>query len=142
MIDNLDRQLIALLRMNARMPTSELARQLNISRSTIQSRLKRLEDKHVIKGYTVEFNEEYEKRLLKAHVLIKVVQKLTGKTWVELARMTQVSALYAINGEYDMIAVVRAESTEELNQVLDDIANLPGIERTNSSVLLETKFVR
>lgn len=142
MMDNVDRRLLSLLRSNARQSTSELARQLDLSRSTIQHRLKRLESSGVIKGYTLEFSEEYESRLLKAHVMLQVVQNLTGKTYLALNRISQVNALYAIAGEYDMIALVRAESTEELNQVLDEIANLDGIERTNSSVILETKFVR
>ena len=142
MIDQTDRKLLSLLRVNARLSTSELARKLDISRSTIQNRLKRLEDNQIIKGYTVEFNEEFEKRLLKAHVMIQVQQKLTGPTYVALNKITQVSALYAISGEYDMIAVVRAESAEELSQIIDRIGNLEGIERTNSSVILETKFVR
>lgn len=142
MIDNTDRKLLSLLRVNARMSTSDLARKLDISRSTIQNRLKRLEDNNIIKGYTIEFNEEFEKRLLKAHVMMQVQQKLTGATYVALNKITQVSALYSISGEYDMIAVVRAESAEELSQVIDKIGNLDGIVRTNSSVILETKFVR
>ncbi|WIO74342.1 Lrp/AsnC family transcriptional regulator [Porticoccaceae bacterium LTM1] len=142
MIDNTDRKLLSLLRVNARMSTSDLARKLDISRSTIQNRLKRLEDNNIIKGYTIEFNEEFEKRLLKAHVMMQVQQKLTGATYVALNKITQVSALYSISGEYDMIAVVRAESAEELSQVIDRIGDLDGIVRTNSSVILETKFVR
>ncbi|MGS2723544.1 Lrp/AsnC family transcriptional regulator [Porticoccus sp. GXU_MW_L64] len=142
MLDNTDRKLISLLRMNARLSTSELARQLDISRSTIQSRLRRLETRNIISGYTVQFNEEYEKRLLKAQVMLKLVQKLTGPTYVALSKLPQVIALYSISGEYDMIAVLSAESAGELNQVIDKIGNLEGIERTNSSVILETKFVR
>ena len=142
MLDNTDRRLISLLRMNARLSTSELARQLDISRSTIQSRLRRLETRNIISGYTVQFNEEYEKRLLKSHVMLKLVQKLTGPTYVALSKLPQVTALYSISGEYDMIAVLSAESAGELNQVIDRIGNLEGIERTNSSVILETKFVR
>ena len=57
-------------------------------------------------------------------------------------RQCEITALYAISGEYDLIAIVTAESTEELSRLLDDIANLEGIERTNSSVILETKFAR
>ncbi|MDM3870408.1 Lrp/AsnC family transcriptional regulator [Porticoccus sp. W117] len=142
MLDNTDRKLIALLRMNARLSTSELARQLDISRSTIQSRLRRLETRNIISGYTVQFNEGYEKRLLKAHVMLKLVQKLTGPTYVALSKLPQVTALYSISGEYDMITVLSAESAGELNQIIDQIGNLDGIERTNSSVILETKFVR
>ncbi|UTW44684.1 Lrp/AsnC family transcriptional regulator [bacterium SCSIO 12696] len=142
MLDDTDRRLISLLRMNARLSTSELARQLDISRSTIQSRLRRLETRKVISGYTVQFNEEYDKRLLKAHVMLQLVQKLTGPTFVALQKIPQISALYSISGEYDMIAVLSAESAGELNQVIDKIGNLEGIERTNSSVILETKFVR
>ena len=128
--------------MNARLSTSELARRLDISRSTVQSRLKRLEQRKVIAGYTVQYSSNYEKKLIRAHVLIKVAQKLTGKVYVSLNKIPQISALYSISGDYDLIAVITATSTEELSTLLDQVVNLPGIERTNSSVVLETKFSR
>lgn len=141
-MDKMDKNLLALLRINARQSTSELARQLGISRSTVQSRLQRLEHRKVISAYTVQYGSEYEAQLIRAHVLMQVSQKLTGKAYVILKKMPEITALYAISGEYDLIAIVTAESTEELSRLLDDIANLEGIERTNSSVILETKFAR
>ncbi len=141
-MDDFDKKLLSLLRSNARLSTSELARQLGISRSTVQSRLRRLEKRKVIAGYTVQYGSEYEGKLIRAHVLMQVSQKLTGKTYIALKKIPEITALYAISGDYDLIAIVTAESTEELSQLLDDIANLQGIERTNSSVILETRFVR
>lgn len=139
---SLDRRLLSLLRLNARQSTAELGRELGVSRSTIQGRIRRLEQKGIIKGYTVEYGEDYENRLLSAHVLIKVAQKLTAKTYRELHQIPQVTALYAISGDYDMIALVRTESTAALSQLLDEIGNLSGIERTHSSLILEVKFNR
>ena len=141
-MNNIDKRLLSLLRMNARMSTSELARQLGTSRSTVQSRLKRLEEKKIIGGYTIQYGSDYERKLITAYVLIKVAQKLTGKVYVSLNKIPQISALYSISGDYDLIAVITAESTEELSTLLDDVVNLSGIERTNSSVILETKFSR
>lgn len=141
-MDNLNKKLLALLRANARMSTSELARQLHISRSTVQSRLKLLEKRKVISGYTVQYGSEYKKKLISAHVSIKVAQKLTAKVTMLLKKSPEITALYATSGDYDLIAIVRAESTEELSRLLDGVANLEGIERTNSSIVLETKFSR
>ena len=56
--------------------------------------------------------------------------------------MSKISALYAISGEHDLITVVQAQSLDQLSKILDDIGNLDGVERTNSSVILETKFNR
>ena len=141
-MDEIDRKLLFLLRGNARTSTSALARQVGVSRATIQSRLKRLEDANVIAGYTIQYGRDYEKQLISAHVLIKVVQKLTAKAYARLNEVPEIDELHAISGDFDLIAVVSAESTRELSLLLDDIANLPGIERTNSSVILETKFSR
>ena len=141
-MNNIDKRLLSLLRMNARMSTSELARQLGTSRSTVQSRLKRLEEKKIIGGYTIQYGSDYERKLITAYVLIKVAQKLTGKVYVSLNKIPQIRALYSISGDYDLIAVITAESTEELSTLLDEVVNLSGIERTNSSVILETKFSR
>ena len=139
-MDDLDRKLLALLRTDARASTSALARKLSLSRSTLQSRLQRLEQKGIISGYTVRLGSDYERQLVSAHVLIKVAQKLTGGTSTLLRKIPEITALYAISGEYDLIAIVTAENTEKLSKILDEIANLDGIERTNSSVILETKI--
>lgn len=137
-----DEKLLGMLRRNARASISDLARALNVSRSTVQNRLHRLEQSGVVKGYVLEYGSAFLSQLVSAHVAIKVRQKLTTKTNVELKQISQISELYAISGEYDLIAVVQAQSTEQLSHILDEIGNLDGVERTNSSVILETKFKR
>lgn len=137
-MDTLDRRLIALLGENSRTPTAEISRRLGISRSTVQSRMERLIRDGLIERFTVELGAEYESRLVEAHVLIKVDQAHTGIAHAGLRRIDQVTAIHAISGEYDMIALIAAESTVELNRLLDSVASLEGITRTNSSVVLET----
>lgn len=142
MLNKEDEKLLALLQRDARASISDLARALDLSRTTVQNRLQRLTESGVIKGFTVELGENYLSNLVSAHVSIKVKQKLTARTNIELRQLPQISALYAISGEYDLIAIVQAQSTEQLSHLLDDIGNLDGVERTNSSVILETKFKR
>ncbi len=141
-MDSLDRHLIALLSENSRTATSEISRRLGVSRSTVQSRIDRLVRDGLIERFTVEVGREYESRLVEAHVLIKVDQAQTGIAHAGLRRISQVTAIYAISGEYDLIAVIAAESTVELNRLLDSVASLDGITRTNSSVVLETILQR
>ncbi|MFT4712274.1 MAG: DNA-binding Lrp family transcriptional regulator [Candidatus Azotimanducaceae bacterium] len=138
----LDQKLVHKLKENARISTSELARVLDVSRTTVTGRIKKLEEEGVIRGYTVQYGQEYASTLLIAHVQIKVTQKLTEQTTRALRQIDQVRSLFAISGDYDLIAMIEAESTAKLNQVLDRIGDLEGIDRTNSSVILETKFDR
>lgn len=142
MINAQDQRLIALLRQNARASVSDLARTLHLSRSTVQNRIARLEASGIIKGYSVEVGGEYTANQVEAHVSIKVHQKLTARTNTALEQIPNVAQLYAVSGEYDLLAIVQAQSLEALSTVLDDIGNLEGVERTNSAVVLETKFRR
>ena len=141
-MDDLDRRLLHALSKDVRISISELARVLGVSRSTAQSRLKRLETDGTIARYAIEYGEKYSQRLIRAHVLIKVEQKLTGQALAAINKMPEVTALYAVSGDYDMIGVIAAESTEKLSNILDHLADLTGVQRTTSLVILETKFVR
>lgn len=142
MINKQDQQLLLRLRQNARSSISDLARALNLSRSTVQNRIARLEASGVIRGYSVQLGGEFSDNQVEAHVSIKVVQKLTSRTNAALEHISQVVQLYSVSGEYDLIAIVQAQSLEELSAVLDEIGNLEGVERTNSAVVLETRFRR
>ncbi|MFN3236105.1 MAG: Lrp/AsnC family transcriptional regulator [Pseudomonadales bacterium] len=137
-----DEKLLALLMQNARASTSALARALSLSRSTVQSKIRKLEQTGIIKGYTAQLGDSYADSLVSAHVLITVHQKKTAQTIRQLIAMPSVTSLYAVSGDYDLIAVVRTETTAQLSQVLDEIGNLEGVERTNSSLILETKLSR
>ncbi|WP_097459609.1 Lrp/AsnC family transcriptional regulator [Mangrovitalea sediminis] len=142
MINSVDQRLLSLLRQNARTSVSDLARALDLSRSTVQSRIARLEANGIIRGYSLVLGGEYLAHQVEAHVSIKVHQKLTLKTNSALEQISHVAQLYAVSGEYDLLAIVQAQSLEELSAVLDEIGNLEGVERTNSAVILETKFKR
>lgn len=142
MISSQDQKLLGLLRQNARASITDLARALHVSRSTVQNRIRRLETSGVIRGYSVQLGGEFAASQVEAHVSIKVVQKLTNRTNAALEELNQVTQLFSVSGEYDLIAIVQARSLEELSAVLDEIGNLEGVERTNSAVVLETRFRR
>ena len=141
-LDELDTQLLSQLRTNARLGIATLARRLGVARSTVQARLSRLERRGVIAGYTVRLDPAVEAGLIRAHVMISVQSRYAARVTVALEKRDDVRTLYAISGQYDMIAVVVAASTRGLNTALDAIGALPGVERTVSSVLLDTKFDR
>ena len=142
MLDSVDRRLLLLLRENARAATSELARKLDLSRTTVQSRIERLERRGIIAGYTVRLAEDYEQGLVKAHVLVNALPKLAAKVEAALRKIMEIRTLHSISGTYDMIAIVVAPSIQELDQVLDTIGALEGVERTMSSIILSTRIDR
>ena len=141
-LDATDEALIALLRANARRPAAELGRLLGLSRTTVQARLERLERNGIVEAYTVRLGQTARAGWLRAHVLITVLPRLAPQTEAALRRLPQVTALYSVSGQHDLIAFLEAASVEDLDAAIDAIGALDGIERTMSSIILSTKFVR
>ncbi len=141
-LDGKDKELIALLRANSRESTANLARCLGMSRTTVTSRIERLEKRGIITGYTVQFSDDYERGQIQAHVMISSDPKSSAHIVRQLKQISAVRALHAVNGVYEMLAIVSAESTQHLDEVLDQIGNTKGISKTTSSIVLSTKFSR
>jgi DNA-binding Lrp family transcriptional regulator len=139
---DIDVQLLALLRENSRRQVSTLASALGVSRATVYSRIARLEQDGIIEGYTVRIGLEHDRRLVRAHVMIKLIPKLTRETEKKLVAMPGLTALHSISGEFDMIAMIEGANVGELDVLIDAIGMLDGVEKTNSSIILSTKFVR
>jgi DNA-binding Lrp family transcriptional regulator len=142
MTSDADRALIALLREDARASTAELARRLGVSRTTVQSRLERLERNGVIAGYSVKLSADHEKNLVRAHILVTALPKLSASVEAVLRRIPEVRTLHSVSGNFDMIIVVEAPSVRDLDALIDRIGALEGVERTLSSIILSTRIDR
>ena len=136
-----DRRLLALLRANARESTASIARKLGLSRTTVQERIARLERTGAIAGYTLR-EPDGRSSALSALVLLNVDAKVSEKVVRELKSMPTVSALRAVSGVFDYVATVEADTTAELDRELDRIGRLDGIARTQTLVVLSTRFER
>ena len=141
-LDETDRALLALLRENARLPTAELARRLKLSRTTVQSRIDRLERQRVITGYTVVVPDELEASLVRAHVMITLAPRRSGAIEATLRKIAEVRVLHSVSGPFDLIAIVAARSIGELDVLIDRIGELDGVERTTSAIVLSTRIER
>jgi DNA-binding Lrp family transcriptional regulator len=141
-IDATDRRLIALLRENARLPITSLAHALSLSRASTYARLARLERDGVIAGYTLKLGADYDRRLIRANVMLHVEPKLARAVERQLSAMPELVSLHAISGEYDMMALVEADSVAALNDVIDHIGECDGVANTNSAILLSTRVSR
>jgi DNA-binding Lrp family transcriptional regulator len=135
-MDDIDRQLIALLRDNARTPIASLARSLRVARGTVQNRLARLEAAGTIVGYTVRLRPQVEEQRIRALMTIAVEGNRTETVIRALRGDPAVSALFSTNGRWDVVAELRAESLEAFDRVLGRIRLIPGISNTETSLLL------
>lgn len=137
-MDDTDRQLIALLRDNARMPVVALAHKLRVARATVQNRLARLEADGTIVGYTVRLRPEAEAHRIRALMSIEVEGHHGEDVRRQLRGHPNVVALHTTNGRWDLMAELRADTLEAFDQVLTAIRAIQGISNTESSILLST----
>ena len=137
-----DRRLLALLREDARLSTAALARALGVARTTVVERLKRLQRDGVVAGYTVRMHPKTQARMLRVHVLLSAAARKGAAMVRALREIPQVRAVYAISGAFDFLAFVEAETTAEIDAVLDAIGAIPGVRSTQSSLVLSVKFDR
>jgi DNA-binding Lrp family transcriptional regulator len=137
-----DRDLLALLAENARLPVATLAKRLSLSRTTVQARLERLEREGVIAGYGLRLSERYTAGLVRAHVLITIAPKALSQVTSSLDKIQEVTTLHSVSGSFDLIAIVTAPSIAELDQLIDEIGTIDGVERTLSSIILSTRIAR
>ena len=137
-----DQQLLGALRANARASTTDIAKTLGVSRSTVQKRLERLEGEGVITGYTVQLSSQYLDAEIKAHVMITVEPRATDAIIKQMANLNPVRAVYSVSGPYDLIVEIAAMSVTALDSVIDTLIAIEGVERTVSSVILSTRLMR
>ena len=137
-MDATDRELLSLLRENARLPVAALAKTLRVARGTVQNRLARMEKEGTIIGYTVKLKPQAEDQRIRALMTVAVEGNRTDEVLRALRGDPAVCALHTTNGRWDIVAELRTDSLEAGDRVRGRIRQIDGISNTETSLLLST----
>lgn len=141
-MDDLDQKLLSLLAANARLPVATLGKKLKVARSTVQARLDRLETSGVIAGYTLRLGETTRDARVIATVLLQIEPRSTPTVLQRLKTIPEVTQAHTTSGRSDLTLRLSAQTTADLDRVLDAIGGIPGVQDSETLIHLTTKIDR
>ncbi len=136
--DDLDRRIIGHLRADGRAPLSKLADVLGISRGTVQSRLDRLIDTGTLLGFTIRVRDDHDDLAVRAIMMIEITGKSTTEVIRKLRGIVEIRTLHTTNGNWDLLADIRAASLSEFDRVLRQVRMIDGVLNSETSLFLST----
>ena len=139
-LDDLDRQLLRLLAADGRMSYADLARETGLSTSAVHQRVRRLEQRGGITGYSARIDPVTAGLPLSAFVSIQPIDPAAPDDAPDrLRHLTAVEACHSVAGEESYILQVRVAGPAELEQLLQDIRAAAGVS-TRTTVVLSTPW--
>lgn len=138
-MDKMDERLIAALRDNARASLSDLALTLNLSRTTVRSRIERLQQSGQILGFTVVMKEDTLRDPVRGLMMIGIEGRGTERVIRQLRGLAAVRAVHSTNGRWDVIVELGTETLEQLDVALGTIRRFDGVSTSETSLLLATR---
>lgn len=140
-LDDLDRRLLASLQQDARRSNAELARELKLSGPGLQKRLRRLEDRGVIRGYATVINREAVglDLLCFIHIMLAHHRPDSIKRFPDrIRKMPEVLECHFLTGEFDYLLKVVVADHEELEKFLfERLMKVSGVDRTRTSIVVK-----
>lgn len=136
-LDDTDLSILRLLRENSRMSFTEMSRNTGISDATIQHRLKRMRERGLVK-FTIMVEPGASGFTVTAVMLAQTDTEKHDEAKNALASLAEVSEVYSVLGEYDLLIKIWAKSLEELNRIINDkVRAIDGIEELLEIVVVE-----
>ena len=139
-LDKIDQQMIRLLRANARTPLVAIAKSIGLSRSATQERLKRLEDRGVIAGYTIVFKPP-EASTLQAWIILCFDPGYACANVVPaILALPEVRLCHSLAGSMDLLLQVETSSSRDLGRLREQLTAIEGIGRATTAPVLEAHY--
>jgi len=121
-IDDIDKKIMQLLQHHARMPISQISKEISMSQPSVKERIQKLEDKKIISEYSTVFNLRDLNRGTTTFILIKTEHCQELVDFCEGAR--EVTDLFRISGEFNYLMKVQMASVEELAEFQDSLVRI------------------
>lgn len=135
-LDETDRELLRLLHLDARCSAAELARELGVSRATVQNRIDKLKANGTIKRFTIELGQSGMGALIEALALITLASGDSRKIIAQFRKYPEIEAITSANGAYDFVLELNVSSLGRLDEILSEIRRNPMVLETNSIIRL------
>jgi DNA-binding Lrp family transcriptional regulator len=139
MFDSLDFLLIDELQKNARKPITQLARKLGLPVPTIRDRIKRLEKKGVIMGYSAVIDLTKIGLPIQAIIQIGVSVAVTNSSefLAALGKIPEVENAYLVTGDFEAVVLLHVKDVEHLRRVIyEEISRIPGASGIQTMIVL------
>ncbi|MGE0015383.1 MAG: Lrp/AsnC family transcriptional regulator [Candidatus Methanomethylophilaceae archaeon] len=137
MVDNLDKRIIEMLKRDSRCPFVEIAGQLGVSEGTIRSRVHRMTEEGLIRGFTIKTSSRNVKALVEIRISVNTDTEKIAK---ELAGYEGVTEVFEVTGDQDIMAIVDVESSSQLNDIIERVRRYDNTLSTRTRLILREHF--
>jgi Lrp/AsnC family transcriptional regulator for asnA, asnC and gidA len=136
-MDDVDTAILRSLIKNSRISLSQMSKEIDVPDATISNRLKKLEN-DVIKRYTVILDWQKIGLDITTIIIIQTESEKHQSVKEELSKLEEVSEVYSVSGEYDILIKVWVRNIEELNKLMNTkIRSVDGVEDLTEMIVME-----
>ena len=137
-IDEVDRKILRALQKDARASFKKIGEDVGVSEATVFVRVKKLQDKGVLRGFKAIVDPRAVGKSLTAIMLVRANPKSLPGMMDALRRLDDIYEIYDVTGQYYSILKVRTGGTDELSKIIDEIGNIEGVAGTETIIVLRT----
>lgn len=135
-MDELDYKILDKLNENARKSYREIARELDISLTTVANRIKRMEAEKIIERYIPLINQEKIGFDLTAVINVKISRGKLLEVQERISKDNHVSGVYDITGDWDSLIIAHFKDRRDLNGFIKGVLSIANVEKTNTQIVL------
>lgn len=137
MIDNLDKRILEIMKKDSRCPYVEIADKLGVSEGTVRSRVHRMTEDGIIRGFTIKTSSKNVKALVEVKIDVNTDTEAIAK---ELSTYDGVTEVFEVTGDQDIIAIVDVESSQSLNDIIERVRRYDNVLSTRTRLILKEHF--
>ncbi|MCQ2084586.1 MAG: Lrp/AsnC family transcriptional regulator [archaeon] len=137
MIDNLDKRILEIMKKDSRCPYVEIADKLGVSEGTVRSRVHKMTEDGIIRGFTIKTSSKNVKALVEVKIDVNTDTEAIAK---ELSKYDGVTEVFEVTGDQDIIAIVDVESSQSLNEIIERVRRYDNVLSTRTRLILKEHF--
>ena len=137
MIDNLDKRILEIMKKDSRCPYVEIADKLGVSEGTVRSRVHRMTEEGIIRGFTIKTSSKNVKALVEVKIDVNTDTEALAR---ELSTYDGVTEVFEVTGDQDIIAIVDVESSQSLNEIIERVRRYDNVLSTRTRLILKEHF--